>query len=60
MLLDALGFEPASVDDLIVRTGLSAQEIAIGLGRLSLEGLVEMLPGGRYGRLPLPPLVKVN
>lgn len=54
MLLDALGFEPASIDDLIARTGHTAQEIAIGLGWLTLEGLVETLPGGRYGRL-LPP-----
>jgi len=52
MLLDALGFEPASIDDLIARTGHTAKDIAIRLTTLELEGLVEMLPGGRYGRLP--------
>jgi DNA processing protein len=50
MLLDALGFEPASIDDLIARTGQRAQEIAVGLMLLELEGQVETLPGGRYGR----------
>jgi DNA processing protein len=51
MLLDALGFEPASIEDLIARTGRSAQEVAVGLGKLELIGLVETLPAGRYGRL---------
>jgi DNA processing protein len=58
MLLDALGFEPASIDDLIARTGHTAQDIAVRLTQLELDGLVETLPGGRYGRLPLPPVGK--
>jgi DNA processing protein len=58
MLLDALGFEPASIDDLIDRTGHTARDIAIRLGELALEGLVETLPGGRYSRLLLPPTGK--
>jgi DNA processing protein len=58
MLLDALGFEPASVDDLIDRTGQRAPEISVKLMQLELEGLVEALPGGQYGRVPHPPIGK--
>ena len=58
MLLDALGFEPASIDELIVRTGQQAQDIAVSLSLLELEGLVEALPGGRYGRNSHPPTDK--
>ncbi len=48
----------ASIDDLIARTGHTAKDIAIRLSTLELEGLVETLPGGRYGRLLLPPTGK--
>jgi DNA processing protein len=60
MLLDALGFEPASIDDLIDRTGQQAQDIAVRLMLLELEGLVETLPGGQYSRVPHPANRKVN
>jgi DNA processing protein len=60
MLLDALGFEPASIDDLIQRTGQLAQDLAVRLMLLELEGLVEALPGGQFGRVPHPANRKVN
>jgi DNA processing protein len=50
ILLDALGFEPASVDLLIERTGLGAHEVASMLLILELEGYVESFPGGQYIR----------
>ena len=50
ILLDALGFEPASVDLLIERTGLGAHEVASILLVLELEGHVESVPGGQYIR----------
>ncbi|HYP79122.1 MAG TPA: DNA-processing protein DprA, partial [Steroidobacteraceae bacterium] len=38
MLLDALGFEPASIDDLVDRTGLSPGSVASMMLILELEG----------------------
>jgi DNA processing protein len=52
MLLDALGFEPATIDVLIERTGLPGESIASMLLILELEGCVAALPGGRYDRIP--------
>jgi DNA processing protein len=52
MLLDAVGFEPASVDVLVVRTGFPAESIASMLLVLELEGLIAPYPGGRFGRIP--------
>ncbi|HVN44234.1 MAG TPA: DNA-processing protein DprA [Steroidobacteraceae bacterium] len=52
MLLDALGFEPATVDVLVARTHLPGESVASMLLILELEGRVAALPGGRYGRTP--------
>ena len=52
MLLDALGFEPASIDVLVERTGLPGESIASMLLILELQGRVAPHPGGRYGRVP--------
>ena len=51
MLLDALGFEPATLDELIGRTGLSSESVASMLLILELDGCVAALPGGRYDRI---------
>jgi DNA processing protein len=50
ILLDALGFEPASVDVLIARTGLKADEVASMLLILELEARIDAWPGGLYAR----------
>jgi DNA processing protein len=52
MLLDALGFEPATVDVLVLRTGFSGESIASMLLTLELEGRIAPYPGGRFGRIP--------
>ncbi len=52
MLLDALGFEPATIDSLVARTELPSESIASMLLILELEGRVAALPGGRFGRIP--------
>ena len=52
MLLDALGFAPATIDSLVARTELPSESIASMLLILELEGRVAALPGGRYGRIP--------
>ena len=51
ILLDALAFEPASVDTLIERTGLNSESIASMLLVLELDGHVAPHPGGRYSRI---------
>ena len=50
ILLDALGFEPASVDRLVDRTGLSAGAVASMLLMLELDGRVESCAGGVFVR----------
>ena len=52
MLLDALDFEPATIDVLVARTHLPGESVASMLLILELEGRVATLPGGRYGRIP--------
>jgi DNA processing protein len=51
ILLDALGFEAASVDALVERTGLPSHAVASMLLILELKGAVGAEAGGRYVRL---------
>jgi DNA processing protein len=51
MLLDALGFEPATIDDLVDRTGLQAGVVASMMLILELDGRVEARPGAQYNRV---------
>ena len=51
ILLDALGFEPTSLDALIASTGLSSTSVASLLLALELEGRVASDAAGRYFRL---------
>ena len=44
-LLDAMGWQPASLDDLVVRTGLSPGQASVALARLEVGGWV----GGQAG-----------
>jgi DNA processing protein len=46
-LLAALGADPASIDQLVERTGLTADRVSSMLLALELQGRVQMLPGGR-------------
>jgi DNA processing protein len=52
ILLDALGFEPASIDSLVARTGFPSQSVASMLTKLELEGVIGFEAGGCYVRLP--------
>jgi len=47
ILLDALGFDPADLDALVVRTGLKAEAVSSMMLILELEGHVQAAPGGR-------------
>ena len=51
-LLQALGYDPASLDDLVERTGQGAGALSSMLLMLELEGWVESLAGNRFQRLP--------
>jgi DNA processing protein len=50
LLLDKLGFDPITIDELIQRCGLTAEEVSSMLLLLELKGQVESLAGGRYVR----------
>lgn len=52
-LLDALGWEPAGPDQLLVRTGRSLEELAAGLDRLEEAGWLAVR-GGWYERVAAP------
>jgi DNA processing protein len=51
ILLDALGFEPVSIDSLVERTGLPSSNLASMLLILELEGRVGLHAGGRFARV---------
>ena len=51
-LLDALGFEPVTLDALVARTGASAAELSVRLLDLELDGQVARLPGQLFQRQP--------
>jgi len=50
-LLDALGFDPVSLDALVARTGTSTGELQAHLLELELAGQVARLPGGLFQRI---------
>lgn len=49
-LLQAIGFGPARIDQLVERTGLTAEALASMLLILELRGEVALVPGGAYQR----------
>jgi len=49
-LLDALGYDPVSLDALAARTGWPAADLAARLLELELAGHLQRLPGGLYQR----------
>jgi DNA processing protein len=51
ILLDALGFDPADLDVLIVRTGFKPEAVSSMMLILELKGHVQAAPGGRYSRV---------
>jgi len=55
ILLDALGFDPAGIDLLVVRTGLKPEAVSSIMLTLELEGYVQAAPGGRYSRVARSP-----
>lgn len=50
-LLEALGFDPMTVDALVARTGMDAASLQVALLELELEGRVARLSGGLFQRM---------
>lgn len=50
LLFENMGFDPILIDQLIVRSGLTADAVSSMLLVLELQGQVTALPGGRYMR----------
>jgi DNA processing protein len=53
-LLEALGYDPVTLDALLARTGRTAQELSHRLLQLELDGHVARLPGQLFQRVPAP------
>ncbi|MGB3462881.1 MAG: DNA-processing protein DprA [Rhodanobacter lindaniclasticus] len=53
-LLSALGHEPATMEELVQRTGLSTGTLSSMLLMLELDGRIERRPGNAYQAMPLP------
>ena len=51
ILIEAMGFDPATVDELADRSGLTIDHVSSMLLILELEGIIEAQAGGRYSRL---------
>ena len=51
LVLDCIGHDPVTIDDLVARCGLTAEALSVILLRLELDGRVASLPGGRLQRL---------
>lgn len=50
-LLEKMGFDPCDIDELTVRSGLSAEAVSAALLELELDGKIAGLPGGLYQRI---------
>jgi DNA processing protein len=50
-LLEALGFDPVSLDALQARTGLPTPDLQAQLMTLELDGVIARLPGGLFQRI---------
>ena len=51
VLFEAMGFDPASADEIAARSGLTIDQVSSMLLILELEGKIEAQAGGRYSRL---------
>ncbi len=49
-LLDQMGYDPVSLDELAARSGLTVAELSSMLLRLELNDLIQPLPGGLFQR----------
>ncbi len=50
-LLDSMGYDPVTVDQLIKRSGFSTEAVSSMLLLLELEGHISSVPGGKFTRM---------
>ena len=50
-LIDAMGFDPATIDDIVENSGLTIEHVSSMLLILELEGEIESLNGGQFSRI---------
>ncbi len=50
-LIQHMGFDPCNIDEVVARSGLTADTVSAMLLELELEGKVAALPGGLYQRM---------
>jgi DNA processing protein len=50
-LLAAMGYDPASIDALMERVDLPADQVMLRITELEIEGVIASLPGGKYQRM---------
>ena len=48
LLLDNIGYEPVSFENIVAGSGLSIEKIRVMLPELELEGMIQSVAGGRY------------
>ena len=53
-VLDAVGHDPVTLDQLVGHTGMTASRLASSLLALEIDGWIEALPGSRYVRTTGP------
>lgn len=53
-LLGKIGHDPVSADELVERTSLPVADLQAQLLELELQGMIELLPGGRVRRVATP------
>lgn len=49
--LELMGYDPMDIDTLMSRSNMSVAELTAKLAALELEGLIALLPGGKYQRI---------
>jgi DNA processing protein len=50
-ILKAMGYDPVSIDALVERVDLPAEQVMVRLAELEIEGAIAAMPGGKYQRL---------
>jgi len=50
-VLMAMGYDPASIDALMERVDLPADQVILRITELEIEGVITSLPGGKYQRM---------
>jgi DNA processing protein len=45
-LVKCIGFEVTTIDQIIVRSGLSVEKVVCDIAELELQGIVRAVPGG--------------